>query len=83
MKKIFRWGSFSEELICKGIFITSLLIIFRLRNFNVIRISAYDTNAEQLILYTLRFYMNYLEPIVILVWLKFVCEFLYKSLKRN
>lgn len=46
-------------------------------------ISIEDTNIEKFIFNILVYYIRYLEPIVIIAWLKFVCEFLFKILKRN
>jgi hypothetical protein len=83
MKRILGFGFFSNDIICKGIFITSFLILLRIIYFNSFGISINDTNAEKLIFYSLNFYVRFLEPIVLLIWLKFVCEFLYKCLKRN
>ena len=83
MKRILKFGSFSDNTICTVIFITSLLIIFRLKYFNSLGISIESTYFEKFIFNFSVYYGRYLEPIVILVWLKFVCEFLFKLLKRN
>lgn len=83
MKRIFRFGSLSENTICTGIFITSFLIVFRFLYFWRIGISINSSNAEKTIFYVMINYINYLEPIVIITWLKFVCEFLFKLLKRD
>lgn len=83
MKRIFGFGSFSNNTICMGIFITSFLIIFRFLYFNSFGISIVSTNTEKFIYYILYYYVRYFEPIIILIWLKFVCEFLFKLLKRN
>lgn len=83
MKRIFRFGSLSENTICTGIFITSFLILFRFLYYWSIGMTIYSSNAEKTIYYVMVSYVKYLEPIVIITWLKFVCEFLFKLLKRN
>lgn len=83
MKKIFKFGLFSDESVCMGILITSFLVIFRWTYFGSYNLSVEDVNAKKYLIYTLNYYVRYFEPIVILIWLKFVCEFLYKLLKRN
>lgn len=83
MKRIFCFGSFSDNSICKGIFITSFLILFRFIYFSSFSISIKDANIKKFIFNILVCYIRYLEPIVIITWLKFVCEFLFKILKRN
>lgn len=83
MKRIFKFGSFSDNSICTAIFVTSLLIIFRLNYFNSFSISIESTDVEKFIFNFSIYYVRYLEPIVILLWLKFVCEFLFKLIKRN
>lgn len=83
MKRILKFGSFSDDFICTAIFISSLLIIFRLKFFNNLSISIESTDMEKLIFNFLIYYERYLEPIILLVWLKFLCEFLFKLLKRD
>lgn len=83
MKRIIRFGSFSDNSICMGIFITSILIIFRFIYFSRFGISIESSNTQILIFNILSSYIRYIEPIVLLIWIKFICEFIFKLLKRN
>ena len=83
MKKILRFGSFSDDSVCMGIFITSFLILFRFLYFWSIGVSIYSSNAEKIIYNVMVNYVDFFEPIVILIWLRLVCEYLFKLLKRN
>lgn len=83
MKRIFRFGSFSDNSICMGIFITSVLIIYRFVYFSRLAISIESTSAQIFIFNVLNNYVKYFEPIVLFIWIKFICEFLFKLLKRN
>jgi len=42
-----------------------------------------DSNGSQLAMDIYSFYWTYLLPIVLLVWVKFICEFLYKLLEKE
>lgn len=83
MKRLFKFGEFSDNSICVGIFITSFLIIFRFLYFTRLSMSIYDSDIKIFITKIMFFYVGYLEPVVVVVWLKFVCEFLFKLLKRK
>lgn len=83
MKKIFGFGSFSDNSVCMGIFITSFLVIFRFIYFNSFGISIESTNFDKFIFNVLVYYVRFFEPMIILIWLKLVCEYLFKLLKRN
>lgn len=83
MKRLFKFGELSGDSICKGIFITSLLILFRFLYFNRISISVHDSNIKMFFANIGFFYIRYLEPIVILIWLKFICEFLFNLLQKE
>lgn len=83
MKRIFGFGSYSANFICNGIFITSILIIFRFIYFSRFGISIESTGVEVLTYTILNYYIRFFEPIVILIWIKFVCEFLYSLLKSE
>ena len=83
MKRIFGFGTFSDDNICIGIFITSFLIIFRLIYLSQFNISVNDSNAKMIIFNMYCFYIKFLEPIVIFICLKFICEFIYKCLKKK
>lgn len=83
MKRLLGFGSISDKSMCMGIFITSFLIIFRFIYFRSFGISIYSTNVQRFIFYVLHYYVRFFEPIVILIWLKLFCEFLFKLLKRN
>lgn len=83
MKKLLGFGSFSDNSVCMGLFITSFLILFRFLYFWSIGISIYSSSAEKIIYNLMINYVRFFEPIVILIWLKLVCEYLFKLLKRN
>ncbi|NMB27045.1 MAG: hypothetical protein GX987_03190 [Tissierellia bacterium] len=83
MKRLFKFGEFSGDSICKGIFITSFLLLFRMLYFTRVGMSIYDSNIKIFITKIIFFYVGYLEPIVVIIWLKFICEFLFKLLNRD
>lgn len=83
MKRIFGFGSLSDNSICSGIFITSVLIIFRFIYFSSFGISIVSSSAQIFIFNILSNYVRYLEPIILLILIKFICEFLFRLLKRN
>lgn len=83
MKKLLGFGSFSDNSVCMGLFITSFLILFRFLYFWTIGISIYSSNVETIIYNIMDNYIRFFEPMVILIWLKLVCEYLFKLLKRN
>ncbi len=46
-------------------------------------ISSESTSEQMFKFYANIYYRRYFEPIVMLIWLKLVCEFLFKLLKGN
>jgi uncharacterized membrane protein len=84
MKRLFKFGLISDNSVCLGLFITSVLILFRFMYFKgSFVLSAESTSAEMFKFYTYIYYIGYVEPIIILIWLKLVCEFLFKLIKRH
>jgi len=83
MKRVFGFGSFNNNTICMGIFITSFLIIFRFLYFYSVGFSIENIYVEKIIFYFFKLFYFRLEPLIFLIWLKFVCEFLFKCLNRN
>ena len=81
VKKIFRFGSFSNETICGFIFITSILIVFRFMYYSRFSISIDDSELKQYIFQGFMFYTKYLWPAVVVIWLKFICEFIYRIME--
>lgn len=83
IKRIYKFGTFSNNSICMGIFITSLLIYLRYMYNSRFSISIDSTNVQRLAFNIFVFYIKYLEPVIILAWLKFICEFLFKVLNQD
>ena len=83
MKRLLRFGSFSDNSICTVIFITSLILVFRYLYIRGVGISPMSSDSQRFMFYAYIYYVQYFEPIIILIWLKFVCEFLFNLLKRN
>ena len=81
IKKICGFGNLSNHCVCKGIFFTSLLIALRFIYISRFNISINSTSTEMFIFRIFVFYIKYLEPVIILIWLKFICEFLFKVLE--
>lgn len=85
MKKLIKFGLLSPKTIVKGIFFTTILqafifFFYRFRGFSVTITSTWD----QILIYKIYVaYFRYLQPIVIIIWLKFVCEFLYRVMVRG
>ena len=83
MKRLLKFGSFSDNSICMVIFITSFILIYRYLYIRGFGFSPMSTDSQRFKFYAYIYYIQYFEPIVILIWLKFVCEFLFNLLKRN
>lgn len=85
MNKFIKFGLLSPKTVVKGIFLTSFLQIFlfffyKYRGFTVTITSTWS----QILAYKIYVvYHLYLQPIVIIIWLKFVCDFLYRVMVRD
>lgn len=81
VKRIFRFGSFSNETICGFILITSILIVFRCMYYSRFSVSIDDSVFKQFVFQGFMFYTKFLLPIVVVIWLKFICEFIYRMME--
>lgn len=85
-RRIFKFGTFSDDTIIIWILVTSFLLLFShmyLRPFAVYAKTISDPYPYVVVLSKMYgFYAMYLEPIVLFIWVKFICEFLYKCLKK-
>jgi hypothetical protein len=80
MKRVFGFGTFTNRTICSALLVLSFVLLYRF-----IYLGSYgiDQNGSQLVMDIYIFYRAYLEPIVMLVWVKFVCELFYKLLEKE
>lgn len=80
MKRVFGFGTFTNKTICSVLLVLSFILSYSfiyLQNYTI------DSNGSQLAMDIYSFYWTYLLPIVLLVWVKFICEFLYKLLEKE
>ncbi len=80
--KYFKFGNTSYNTICFGILITSFILV--LGYFS--KYSGLDMNSTSIdtfVYYVSDIYNRYLKVIVVFLFLKFVCEFLFHVLKNT
>ena len=83
MKSFFKFGLLKPKTIVKGIFFITLLQILMYVYFVNVTLSL-NSNWIQTVAFKIHFiYFRYLQPIVAIVWLTFVCEFLYRVMART
>ncbi len=83
MKKLLKLGSFSDSTTCWGIYITFALLICRLTYLNHLSISIGSSGMDKFIFYSMVYYTKYLQPLVLLVGLRFICEYLFKLVNQK
>lgn len=82
MEKYIKFGMLPPKTIVKGLFFVTLLELFMFRYFRSVSMSIYSTYGQVLGFKIHSFYIRYLEPILFVIWLKLICEFMYKVMTR-
>lgn len=80
MKRVFGFGTFTNRTICSALLVLSFVLLY---TFIYLGSYSIDQNGSQLSMDIYIFYTKYLLPIMLLVWVKFICEFLYKLLEKE
>ncbi len=83
MNKFIKFGELAPKTIVKGIFSITLLHLLMSMYFANVFLNL-DSTWVQTLAFKIHFiYFRYLQPIVAIVWLKFVCDFLYRVMVRG